>query len=332
MRTEIVVILTALLLAGCAQPVYNSTPTPKEEMPPPVEILFNESPVAPSVAESSPSVYLNPSTISLEVGQTTTVQVWADWMGKISSVTLEMSFDPQMVQVEDGDPGQEGVQAVAGALMPVVLENRIEGGYLVYHAAVPGKTADDTGILLSLQLRGVNPGTTFLRFERVAAQGVAGEPVDISALSDGIVTIRGAAATSPGGEVPGPTVAPTPMATPVLWPTAQPTLQPSVTGGIYYVVGPGENLFRIGLKFGTTAEAIAAASHIPDPRQVSVGTMILVPVPPPGGGYGYYVRPGDTLYSIARRFGMTVEELASLNGIGSDYTIRADTILKVIPR
>ncbi len=106
----------------------------------------------------------------------------------------------------------------------------------------------------------------------------------------------------------------------------------SGTGGIYYVVGRGENLFRIGLKFGTTAQAIAAASNIADPRQVQAGTMVLVPVPAPGGGYGYYVRPGDTAYSIAHRFGMTVEELAALNNLGPDFTIHPGAILKVVPK
>ncbi|HIE39788.1 MAG TPA: LysM peptidoglycan-binding domain-containing protein, partial [Anaerolineae bacterium] len=114
-------------------------------------------------------------------------------------------------------------------------------------------------------------------------------------------------------------------------PTPSPTAQPAAGGGIYYIVQPGENLFRVGLKFGSTAQDIAAASNIADPGQVQAGTMVLIPVPPPQGGYGYYVQRRDTVYSIARRFGMTVGELTNLNDIGPDYYIEVGQILTVTP-
>jgi LysM repeat protein len=153
-------------------------------------------------------------------------------------------------------------------------------------------------------------------------------------LSDGLITVLGEAAVEPAPLSVTPSVAaPTPSsaAEPTPSPTLSPTAQPAAGGGIYYIVQPGENLFRVGLKFGSTAQAIATASNIADPGQVQAGTMVLVPVPPPQGGYGYYVQPRDTVYSIARRFGMTVGELTSLNGIGPDYHIEVGQILVVTP-
>lgn len=317
--------LGLLLLASCAQPTPSPTPTPEEELPPPVTISipFNVPPAEQVTPARPPSLYLSPSNVSLEVGGTTSVQVWADGVGGVNSLSLEVSFDPLQVQVVDADPATEGIQAAPGDLMGLVLENRVEGNRLIYHAVVQPDTATkDAGILVSLPLRAVAPGTTVLRMEQVAAQDGAGNPVSVTPLADGTITITGAAASPEGTPPPS---APAPLTVPA-------TPVPLGPGGIYYVVGPGENLFRIGLKFGTTAQAIAAANNIADPRQVQAGTMVLVPVPAPGGGYGYYVRPGDTVYSIARRFGMTVEELVSLNNIGPDFTIRPDTILKVAPR
>ncbi len=355
-RNPVVAVLISLLLAGCAQPAYNPTPTPSiEDMPPPVAEFSFQSPEGSPTTERPPSMYLNPSMLALEVGQTASVEVWAEGMEGVHTISLEMHFDPLFVQVEDADPNGEGIQVTAGDLMGLVLENRVEdadpngegiqvtagdlmglvlenrveNGRLVYRAAVPPEGATRaSGVLLSIALRGVSPGTTPLQFENVAGQDAAGSTVEVSALSDGLITVSGIAA-EPTEEVPPPVAEASPVAAPTPWVA---TPMPSVTGGIYYVVGPGENLFRIGLEFGTTAEAIAAASNIPDPRRVAAGTMVLVPVPPPGGGYGYYVRPGDTVYSIARRFGMTVEELAALNNIGPDFAIRAGTILKVTPR
>jgi LysM repeat protein len=282
--------------------------------------------------EYPPSLYLNPGTVSLGVGETATVEVWADGVGGVNTLSVAVTFDPALVQIVDADPATEGTQAAPGDLMGEVLENRVEGDRLTYRAAVqPGAAAKDTGILVSLTLQGVAPGTAVLEVSDVAAQDAAGNPLTVDILSNGLVTVGGAASQpveeqpSPVAETPIPS-APTPTLPVVVFPT------PSEAGGIYYVVGPGENLFRIGLQFGTTAQAIAAANNIPDPRQVKAGTMLLIPVPAPGGGYGYYVRRGDTAYSIARRFGMTVEELASLNNLGPDFTIHPGTVLKVVPR
>lgn len=315
-------VVGLLLLAGCARPTPTPTAVAEEEQPPPVtvSIPFNVSPEEPPITNRPPSLYLSPSSVSLEVGETTTIEVWADGVGDVHSLFLMMGFDPLLLQVVDADPAAEGVQAAPGDLMMVVLENKVEGDRLVYQAAVPSEiAARDAGVVVYLSLQAIAPGTTSLWMEQVTAQDGAGNPVSVTPLADGVVTITGPVA-SPVAETPPPSQ-----------PTVPATPAPSGTGGIYYVVGPGENLFRIGLKFGTTAQAIAAANNIADPRQVQAGTMVLVPVPAPGGGYGYYVRPGDTVYSIARRFGMTLEELVDLNNIGPDFTIHPGTILKVVP-
>ncbi len=330
-----VVGLGVLVLTGCAQPVYNPTPTPEEELLPPVTVPFPfgvPPPPAQPTEERPPSLYLNPGAVSLGVGETATVEVWADGVGGVNMLSLEVTFDPARVQMVDADPAAEGTQASPGDLMEFVLENRVEGDRLIYRASVqPGAAAKDIGVLVSLTFRGAAAGIAILQLGNVIAQDADGNPVPVDTLSNGLVTV-GEAASLPAEEQPPP-VAETPVP-PALTPTPPVVVlpTPSGAGGIYYVVEPGENLFRIGMKFGTTAQAIAAANNIPDPRQVQAGTMILIPVPAPGGGYGYYVRRGDTAYSIARRFGMTVEELASLNNIGPDFTIRPGTVLKVVPR
>lgn len=322
--------LGLLLLTGCTQPTPSPTAISEEELPPDT-IPFNFSLAEQPTAERLPSLYLNPDAVSLEVGETVTVEVWADGVSGMDMLSLEVQFDPALVQIVDADPAVEGTQAAPGDLMGLVVENRVDGDRLIYQAAVhPGAMAKDTGVVVSFTLQGVTPGSAVLRIDYAAAQA-EGNPVPVDVLSDWLVTV-GEAAPMPGEEQPPPVAetpipfVPTPTSPVVELPT------PSGPGGIYYVVAPGENLFRIGLKFGMTAQAIAAANNITDPRRVQAGTMVLVPVPAPGGGYGYYVRRGDTLYSIARRFGMTVEELATLNNIGPDFIIHPGAVLKVVPR
>jgi lipoprotein NlpD len=47
---------------------------------------------------------------------------------------------------------------------------------------------------------------------------------------------------------------------------------------------------------------------------------------------GYVVRAGDTLYSIAQRYGVDYHELARLNGIGRDYAITPGETLRLPAR
>src|SRR5450432_2648000 len=44
-----------------------------------------------------------------------------------------------------------------------------------------------------------------------------------------------------------------------------------------HTVQPGENLFRIALRYGTTVEALAAANNITDPTHVYVGEVLIIP-------------------------------------------------------
>jgi LysM repeat protein len=56
-------------------------------------------------------------------------------------------------------------------------------------------------------------------------------------------------------------------------------VQPTVpaTGEQVYVVQPGDNLFRIGLRFGFTAAELAAYNGIPDMTRIYVGQEIRIP-------------------------------------------------------
>ena len=113
---------------------------------------------------------------------------------------------------------------------------------------------------------------------------------------------------------------------------------PGAQGGeqVTHVVQPGENLFRIALKYGTTVEAIAAANNIINPSYVYVGqTLIIVKGGTvPGGGTGvryHVVQPGETLWSIAMRYGTTPWQIAAANGIANINFIYAGRTLR-IPR
>jgi hypothetical protein len=80
----------------------------------------------------------------------------------------------------------------------------------------------------------------------------------------------------------------TPIATPIYGPIYPPVtgtvippisttcIAPTGTRGAY-VVRAGDNLFRIGLRFGVDYHIIAAYNNIPDPARIFVGQCIIIP-------------------------------------------------------
>jgi LysM repeat protein len=63
-------------------------------------------------------------------------------------------------------------------------------------------------------------------------------------------------------------------------PTAAPTQVTAPTGEIVHIVQAGENLYRIGLRYGFTAEQLAAYNGIPNVNVISIGQQIRIPPSP----------------------------------------------------
>ena len=82
---------------------------------------------------------------------------------------------------------------------------------------------------------------------------------------------------TPDGAAPPAEPTPPPAVDPAAPPPAQET---SPTGEVIHTVQAGENLFRIGLRYGFTAAELAAYNGIPNPNVISVGQQIRIPPRP----------------------------------------------------
>ena len=115
-------------------------------------------------------------------------------------------------------------------------------------------------------------------------------------------------------------------------------------GTIRHVVQPGENLFRISLRYQVSMSNIVAANPIiRNPNLIYAGTTLVIPkggvvptpapgdpTPQPGNEQQYTVVRGDTLGRIAQRFGTTVAAIAQRNGIANPNLIFVGQVL-IIP-
>lgn len=89
-----------------------------------------------------------------------------------------------------------------------------------------------------------------------------------------------------------------------------------------YIVQPGDTLYSIARKHNTTVDAIIAANPGINPNLIHPGQVIMIPSSStPPGGTEYIVKSGDTLYGIAARHNVDLQELIRVNGIQSPYII-----------
>ncbi|MCA9941045.1 MAG: LysM peptidoglycan-binding domain-containing protein [Anaerolineales bacterium] len=107
-----------------------------------------------------------------------------------------------------------------------------------------------------------------------------------------------------------------------------------------YVVQPGDTLAAISRRFHVSIDAIVQANNILNPNLIYAGQTLTIPndgdnppapTPPPiGNATTYVVQPGDTLYRVALRFGVSLQALAQTNNISNVNFIYVGQVL-VIP-
>lgn len=98
-----------------------------------------------------------------------------------------------------------------------------------------------------------------------------------------------------------------------------------------YTIRPGDTLYSIATRYNTTVPAIISANPFIDPRSLQIGSVICVPLqriypPCPEGNY-YSIRPGDTLYSIARFFNVSLDDLIEANPGIDPYRLSVGQII-----
>lgn len=103
---------------------------------------------------------------------------------------------------------------------------------------------------------------------------------------------------------------------------------------VVHVVGPGETLGAIALRYGTTVGALASGNGITNPNLVRVGQRLTVPAGSGGSAPGpavtnHTVVAGETLAVIARRHGTTVGAVVAANGLANANFIRVGQVLTV---
>lgn len=90
--------------------------------------------------------------------------------------------------------------------------------------------------------------------------------------------------------------------------------QAQQAGGVtVYVVQRGDTLFRIAQQYGITFQEIARINGLSNPNSIDVGDRLLIPLTSETLPQVHFVQAGETLDAIAALYGVTADDLLSLN-------------------
>jgi LysM repeat protein len=94
----------------------------------------------------------------------------------------------------------------------------------------------------------------------------------------------------------------------------------------------GETWYGLARRYEVSAAALAAANPEVNPERLRSGQVLRIPVPTgaAAGRRTHKVGAGDSLWGIARRYGVTMEQIRRANGLQNDRVRLGQTL--VIPR
>ncbi len=106
--------------------------------------------------------------------------------------------------------------------------------------------------------------------------------------------------------------------------------------GIIYTVKSGDSLWKIANSYGVSVDKIKSANNLKS-DVLSIGQKLLIPVSDisveetpkePTSGVSYVVVSGDNLYSIANKYGVSVDDIKKLNNLSSNV-LQIGQVLKI---
>jgi LysM repeat protein len=124
------------------------------------------------------------------------------------------------------------------------------------------------------------------------------------------------------------------------WEEPKPTVVAKKTVTIRHRVKRGETLTSLARKYRTSASAIRSANRLSSNKRLRAGRIVRIPIPSyryekiqassadTGKTLTHRIRRGETLSSVARRYGVSVSDLKRTNRLRSN-TIRTGQILRI---
>jgi LysM repeat protein len=170
--------------------------------------------IAAPAQQNGVNVKIQPDSQTIQVGDTTTVDVQVENVSNLFGVDLQLSFDPSIVQVVDSNPLVPGVQIEPGSFLDIsggngfVVDNSVDNtaGTITYAATLlaPAAPVSGSGPLVRITFEGVAEGESSVMLTSVLLSDDKAQPIEAST-ADGRIIVEGEGVppTKPPTEVPG---------------------------------------------------------------------------------------------------------------------------------
>jgi LysM repeat protein len=316
-----------MVLSGCSLPrADDSAGDIAEFVPPPPEESAPASPPAAEAAEAvevtlSPEaaeairpletarasgelveantiIRFQPVTQQLNVGDTSNVEIWVDNAVDLVAVDVQVGFDPNVLQVQDFDPGQEGNQIQLGNFVSpdFIIRNQADNSAgqisISFAQLAPTPPASGGGWLATIPFEATGQGTSQWTFSLAELATGNGQFLAVTSQPGQVIV------AVPNGS-PTPVITPSPTFTLV---PGQPTPTPTSTP-IPGVDTPTPTLTPLPPPPSPTP----TFTPLPPPTStpVPLADVPVIKLPPnPTFGFCYRVQGGDTLHSLGQQFGI----------------------------
>ena len=96
------------------------------------------------------------------------------------------------------------------------------------------------------------------------------------------------------------------------------------------IIKRGDTLSELAIEYGTTVDRLVELNNIANPNLIFAGSTLLVPIND-GKKHSvtYTVKKGDTLSSIAKKYGITVSQIVNINNIKHPNLIYVGQVLTI---
>jgi len=177
-------------------------------------------------------------------------------------------------------------------------------------------------------------------FEQVALWNNLAPPYTIS-IGQSLLVSPPIGSASPVAAMPSPPPSPTTSFAPS--PVVSAPISTPVMGSNVHVVQRGDTLYNISRRYNIGVQQLASLNGLAPPYPLSIGQTLQVsaggggmlattPAPAASSGATYHtVARGDTLYSLSRRYGYGVDQLANWNNLSAPYNLSLGQTLQVSP-
>jgi LysM repeat protein len=309
-----------------------------------------------AVFQGNALLHFSPSPQQVPLGGTASVQLRLENVNNLYGIEAHLIFDASLVQVEDDDPEWNGVQIAPGEIPnpEFTVQNAVDNSvgrldYAVVQLA-PRPPASGSGVVATIRFRGVRKGSGSIRFSSAKLASPDGEEIAVTLQEGAIVVVSAPLPTTPAPTTQPTTTPPAPTAItstpspasatatplPTPSPTASPVPPPVAAPAIsqcpaLYVVRTKDTAFSIARRFGISLDVLAAANKLSPPSAIEIGQLLVIPGVPGPTASSHVVQAGDTLYSIARRYGTSVETIAALNQTPHPWHARLGQKLLLCP-